>query len=96
MDSVKVFHKVTILVIYLLLGVTLATSAFGEVTYTYKGNAFTDFSGSPPSFLTAVSGYFTLPSLLISVSQYYISPLEYSFTNGVDTLTSENSGPVSP
>jgi hypothetical protein len=96
MDTVKNICKVKMLIVCILQAATIASPAFGDVIYTYTGNNFTEFLPSPfpGPLVTSISGSFTLPSLLVSANDYNLSPLNYSFTDGVNTLTSANSSPL--
>jgi len=64
-----------------------------SVTYTYTGNDFT-INTFPYTTSDSVSGYFTLATALgDGLSDVAISPVTYSFTDGVQTFT--NAAPPS-
>jgi basic membrane lipoprotein Med (substrate-binding protein (PBP1-ABC) superfamily) len=61
-----------------------------DTIYTYTGDPFTTFYGSPTQFTAAdfVSGSFTLATPLAdNLSSQLISPTSFSFSNGIDTLS---------
>lgn len=62
-----------------------------DTVYSYTGNPFTTYYGSPTQFTAAdfVSGSFTVATPLAdNLSSQLISPTSFSFSNGIDTLSS--------
>lgn len=75
----------------LLLGI-LATGVLtaDPVTYTYTGQPF-QFASGPYTTSDFVSGYFTVPTPLADGSVFDFTPTTYSFSDGVQTISSANS-----
>jgi PEP-CTERM motif len=68
----------------------LPLSLLADTVYTYTGNSFTSYYGSPSPFTAAdfVSGSLTVATRLgDNLSDQAISPTSFSFSNGIDTLT---------
>ena len=89
----KVFRKVAMLIICLLLLVSVASPAIADVTYTYTGHNFNWCNfGSCPAGLTDVSGYFTVPTALAPniTNLTNVSPTSFSFTDGLHTVMNTN------
>jgi hypothetical protein len=82
----------------LALGLVSLTAAnvHAVATYTYKGNTFEAGTVSDPYTTSMfVSGSFTLADPLDSnLALTEVTPLSYSFTDGVQTLTESNSDVV--
>jgi RHS repeat-associated protein len=70
------------------LGHTTSFTYGQTVTYSYKGNPYNVFFGSaacPPE--CGVSGSFTVAAPLQTGTEFLVTPLFFSFTDGVATLT---------
>jgi hypothetical protein len=72
------------------------SASTGLTNYTYHGDHFTSFSGSPSPYTTSnsIAGFFTtypLPSNLTGVD-ITSEILNFWFTDGVNTLTPSNTG----
>jgi hypothetical protein len=95
-----------IIVLAAFLCVAAAPTVSADAVYTYVGNPFTDFSSpltppiggvsfvTPPAGLTGISGSVTFasPLALGSVTDLtVVTPLAYSFTDGLHTITQLNS-----
>ena len=61
------------------------------ITYTYTGNPFVVFNGTVPTGVGAITGSFTLSNSLGTNFNGNVTPLSYSFSDGVTTLTQANS-----
>jgi|HubBroStandDraft_5_1064220.scaffolds.fasta_scaffold28008_3 hypothetical protein len=73
-----------------VLGCALSgTLAASPVTYTYTGLPFTE-AHSPYTTSDFVSGYFTVPTALADGSVFDVTPTSYSFSDGVQTISSAN------
>jgi len=100
MDTQKVFFKVALASLCLLLAGAYALPVSADVTYTYSGHVFTssDFPSTGPSTSNNISGSFTLTTPLIANSPLTTitsSVTSYSFTDGVTTWNSSNQWSVS-
>ena len=97
LSSRKTFFAVTLVVLSLFMLGT-ANVAMADATYTYTGLDFTNFyNGSyHPSIVCSplcnVTGSFTVSSALgDNLSNVTVSPVSYSFTDGLSTNTNTNS-----
>ena len=64
-----------------------ASSAFANVTYTYTGNYYTSATW-PYTTSDRITGYFVVFSALPANSTFlYLTPLDYSFTDGYQSYT---------
>lgn len=71
--------------------VVSAIAGVADVTYRYTGNYFDLFYGSPVySTSDRITGYFTLTNPLPPSSDTRFSPISFSFTDGVQTITSSS------
>lgn len=72
------------------------SASAGLTTYTYHGNHFTSFTSSPSPYTTSnfITGFFTTYPLAGNLTGVDITSeiLNFSFTNGVNTLTPSNTG----
>jgi len=88
-------HFVEALLLFSLVAIFSAPSASADTIYTYTGNAFDSFPGlaaCPP--VCKITGSFTLAQPLApNLSFVTIFPTFFSFTDGLITLTSNNSFP---
>jgi hypothetical protein len=88
--NTRVFFVLLVLILIPLL-------AFADTTYSYTGNHFTDFNGNAIVHTTAnyVSGSFVVAAPLISLPNgSEITPISFSFTDGLSTLTQANCDPT--
>ena len=85
------------LTMYRFLGVlaacTMTLTLAASTTYTYTGNVFQTVL-APYTTSDFVSGYFTLTSPLpVNMAESAITPVSYSFTDGVQTFSSASPPP---
>jgi hypothetical protein len=69
----------------------VAPATRADSTYTYTGNTYNIFFGSaacPPE--CGVSGSFTVSTSLLAGTEYSFTPLSFSITDGVETITQAN------
>jgi hypothetical protein len=72
-----------------LAGAVPGVLTASPVTYTYTGLPFTE-AHSPYTTSDFVSGYFTVPTALADGSVFDLTPTSYSFSDGVQTISSAN------
>jgi hypothetical protein len=75
--------------------VALLTTAWSsaDVIYTYEGALFEDFWSSSCPPVCRISGYFTLAAPLPPDASVSVTPLDFSFTDGLGTVNAANSTP---
>jgi hypothetical protein len=76
--------------IFLVLSMGFVPTAMASVTYSYVGNAYNQSGGTftcPP--VCHISGSFTVAAPLTPM-RIIISPLSFSFTDGLTTFTPSN------
>ncbi len=72
------------------------SQARADAVYTYTGNSFTEFFGTSCPSRCQITGSFTLADPLApNLNLFTVTPLSFSFTDGVGTVDSSNSA-ISP
>jgi len=79
-----------VLILATILIAVSPKSASAIATYTYEGNPFTTVSGTTFTTSDFVSGFFTVPTELFSLSFQPITPLDFSFSAGSLLIDSAN------
>lgn len=69
-----------------VVAINLQVEQASAITYTYTGNDFTSVSGSY-TMSDHVSGTFTLSAPLAPSADQTVTPVSFSFSDGVQTLT---------
>jgi hypothetical protein len=93
---VKTFNRLGLAIVCAAaLSAMVPASSRADTIYTYTGNGFASYAVSSPYTITdSVSGWIDLSAPLgNSVGPLTITPVSFSFSDGVQTLTSSN-GPA--
>ena len=94
-SRISVLGVFGVVVICSLFALAFAPSARADTTYTYTGLPFTDVFGVDSCINgvgeCSLSGTITLASPLAPLSSPLVTPLSFSFTDGVHTLDNTNS-----
>jgi|SRR6516162_2203838 hypothetical protein len=75
-----------------VLSVVYPASVQADTTYTYTGNPFTSVSGPPHTMSDFVSGMLTLAGPLAPNFNGFVTPIAFSFSDGVQTITNLTPG----
>ena len=75
-----------------VLSVVYPASVQADTTYTYTGNPFTSVSGPPYTMSDFVSGMLTLAGPLAPNFNGFVTPIAFSFSDGVQTITNLTPG----
>jgi len=89
--------KIISLLAVTITAALLSQPMFADITYTYTGNPFTDVTGPPYTTSDRVTGTVTLASPL-GINLPFgtaVTPLAFSFSDGVQTITNLNANPGS-
>lgn len=91
-----IFNRLgTAIVFAAALSAMFPASSSADVIYTYTGNDFTTVT-APYTLTDSVTGYFDLTAALgNSTGPQSITPVAFSFSDGVDTITSSNASSAS-
>ena len=76
------------------LSLAYPASVQADTTYTYTGNPFTSVSGPPYTMSDFVSGMLTLAGPLAPNFSGNVTPIAFSFSDGVQTLTKQTPGTI--
>ena len=74
------------------LSIVYPASVQADTTYTYTGNPFTNVSGPPYTMSDFVSGMLTLAGPLAPNFNGFVTPIAFSFSDGVQTITNLTPG----
>jgi len=89
--------KIISLLAVTITAALLSQPMFADITYTHTGNPFTDVTGPPYPTSDRVTGTVTLASPL-GINLPFgtaVTPLAFSFSDGVQTITNLNANPGS-
>jgi len=89
--------KIISLLAVTITAALLSQPMFADITYTHTGNPFTDVTGPPYTTSDRVTGTVTLASPL-GINLPFgttVTPLAFSFSDGVQTITNLNANPGS-
>ena len=90
-----IFNRIGATIVFAAaLSAVLPTSSRADVVYTYTGNVFTtvipNAVTNPYTSTDSVTGYFVLTAALGNNSDPSITPVAFSFSDGVNTITNLN------